>query len=56
MTTRTLSVLRTHDDREIPAAGAYAIDPAHTSVEFIGRHLIGRARVADDDLVGGRLG
>jgi polyisoprenoid-binding protein YceI len=40
MTTRTLSVLRTHDDREIPVAGAYAIDPAHTSVEFIGRHLM----------------
>jgi hypothetical protein len=40
MTTRTLSVLRTHDDREIPVAGEYAIDPAHTSVEFIGRHLM----------------
>ena len=40
MTTRTLSVLRTHDDREIPVAGDYAIDPAHTSVEFIGRHLM----------------
>jgi polyisoprenoid-binding protein YceI len=40
MTTRTLSVLRTHDDREIPVAGAYTIEPAHTSVEFIGRHLM----------------
>ena len=40
MTTRTLSVVRTHDDREIPVAGEYAIDPAHTSVEFIGRHLM----------------
>ena len=40
MTTRTLSVLRTHDDHEIPVAGEYAIDPAHTSVEFIGRHLM----------------
>jgi polyisoprenoid-binding protein YceI len=40
MNTRTLSVLRTHDERELPVAGAYAIDPAHTSVEFIGRHLM----------------
>ena len=37
---RTLSIIRTHDDRDIPAAGAYAIDPAHTSVEFVGRHLM----------------
>jgi polyisoprenoid-binding protein YceI len=35
-----LSVLRTYDRREIPAAGNYAIDPSHTSVEFIGRHLM----------------
>ena len=40
MTPRLLSVLRTHDDREIPVAGEYAIDPMHTSVEFIGRHLM----------------
>ena len=40
MTQRPLSILRTHDDREIPAAGEYTIDPAHTSVEFIGRHLM----------------
>ena len=38
--TQLLSILRTHDDREIPAPGKYAIDPAHTSVEFIGRHLM----------------
>jgi polyisoprenoid-binding protein YceI len=36
----TLSILRTHDDREIPTAGEYTIDPAHTSVEFVGRHLM----------------
>jgi polyisoprenoid-binding protein YceI len=40
MTQRTVSILRTHDDREIPVAGEYAVDPAHTSVEFIGRHLM----------------
>jgi polyisoprenoid-binding protein YceI len=38
--THVLSILRTHDDREIPVAGEYAIDPAHTSVEFVGRHLM----------------
>ena len=40
MTQRTLSILRTHDDRDIPVAGEYVIDPAHTTVEFIGRHLM----------------
>ncbi|MEA3185296.1 MAG: hypothetical protein QOC57_467 [Ilumatobacteraceae bacterium] len=40
MTERTLSILRTHDDREIPVAGVYTIDPMHTTVEFIGRHLM----------------
>ena len=38
--TRQLSVLRTHDNREIPAPGEYTIDAAHSSVEFIGRHLM----------------
>jgi polyisoprenoid-binding protein YceI len=38
--TQTLSILRTHDDREIPVAGVYSIDPMHTTVEFIGRHLM----------------
>jgi len=37
---QTLSILRTRDDREIPTAGEYAIDPSHTSVEFVGRHLM----------------
>src|SRR5438552_11398467 len=38
--TQSLTVLRTRDDHEIPVAGAYVIDPMHTSVEFIGRHLM----------------
>jgi polyisoprenoid-binding protein YceI len=37
---RDVSVLRTRDDRLIPAAGVYEIDPAHTAVEFVGRHLM----------------
>jgi polyisoprenoid-binding protein YceI len=40
MAERTVSVLRTRDDRVIPVAGVYDLDPAHTSVEFVGRHLM----------------
>ena len=40
MSERTVSVLRTHDDRLVPVAGVYDVDGAHTSVEFVGRHLM----------------
>jgi polyisoprenoid-binding protein YceI len=40
MSERTVSVLRTHDDREVPVAGVYELDGAHTSVEFVGRHMM----------------
>jgi polyisoprenoid-binding protein YceI len=40
MSDRTVSVLRTRDNRLIPVAGVYDIDGAHTSVEFVGRHLM----------------
>jgi polyisoprenoid-binding protein YceI len=40
MADQLLSVLRTYEDREIPVAGEYTVDPAHSSVEFIGRHLM----------------
>ena len=40
MSDRTVSVLRTHDDRLIPVASIYDIDGPHTSVEFVGRHLM----------------
>src|SRR5205823_730249 len=40
MSNQTVSVLRTRDDRVIPVAGLYQIDGAHTSVEFVGRHLM----------------
>jgi polyisoprenoid-binding protein YceI len=40
MTDRTVSVLRTRDDRVIPVPGVYDIDAAHTSVEFVGRHMM----------------
>src|SRR5438309_3712784 len=40
MSDRTVSVLRTRYDQVIPVAGVYEIDGAHTSVEFVGRHLM----------------
>jgi polyisoprenoid-binding protein YceI len=40
MQQRTISVLRTVDDRQVPLAGEYAIDQAHTSVEFVVRHMM----------------
>jgi polyisoprenoid-binding protein YceI len=38
------SLLRSHEGHDIPAAGTYAIDTSHSSVEFVGRHL-GLAKV-----------
>ncbi len=40
MSNQTVNVLRTRDNRLIPVAGVYEIDGAHTSVEFVGRHLM----------------
>ena len=40
MSARTVSILRSHDDRLVPVAGVYEIDGAHTSVEFVARHLM----------------
>jgi polyisoprenoid-binding protein YceI len=40
MTVETHSLTRTVDNKVLPAAGEWQIDPAHTSVEFIGRHLM----------------
>jgi len=40
MAEQTVNLLRTHDGRLIPSAGVYEIDPAHTDVEFVGRHMM----------------
>jgi polyisoprenoid-binding protein YceI len=40
MANQTVSVLRTHDGRVVPVPGVYEIEAAHTSVEFVGRHLM----------------
>jgi len=34
------SIVRQYGDHEVPVGGSYAIDPAHTSVEFVARHLM----------------
>lgn len=38
--TTTTQVTRTVGKREVPLAGTYEIDPAHSSIEFIARHLM----------------
>jgi polyisoprenoid-binding protein YceI len=40
MTTATHTLSRTVDTSEVPSAGRWEIDPAHTSAEFVGRHLM----------------
>src|SRR4029077_15134138 len=35
-----MSATRTIDNIQAPAAGVWAIDPTHTTVEFIARHLV----------------
>jgi len=32
--------VREHQGSTLPEAGTYALDPAHTTVEFVGRHLM----------------
>lgn len=54
MTTMTAHKLsRTVDGKVVPAEGTWLIDPAHTSVEFIGRHLmVSKVRGSFDDVSG----
>lgn len=40
MTTETHPLTRTADGKLVPASGTWQIDPAHTSVEFVARHLM----------------
>jgi polyisoprenoid-binding protein YceI len=39
-TMTTTTATRTWEGTTIPAAGSYAIDPAHSTVEFVARHLM----------------
>jgi len=59
-TSMTHPLIRTVDGAELPAVGTWNIDPAHTSAEFVARHLMvtkvrggfasitGTIQVADD--------
>jgi len=40
MTTTVSQLTRDHDGATVPQAGEYAIDAAHTSVEFVARHMM----------------
>ena len=40
MTDTSIRILTAHHDRVVPATGEYLIDAAHTSVEFVARHLM----------------
>ncbi len=40
MTTTTTTLTRDYDGTAIPEPGTYALDPSHTSVEFVARHLM----------------
>lgn len=38
--THTDTLLREHQGRAIPRPGHYRLDPSHSAVEFVGRHLM----------------
>lgn len=40
MTETLTPAVRTVDNRTVPAPGAYAIDPTHSSLELVARHLM----------------
>ena len=53
MTLAAHSLTRTVDDKLVPAVTTWQIDPAHTSVVFVGRHLmVTKVRGAFSDVSG----
>jgi polyisoprenoid-binding protein YceI len=40
MATAAETLVRDHDGHPVPASGSYEIDPSHTTVEFVARHLM----------------
>jgi polyisoprenoid-binding protein YceI len=52
-TSTTPTLTRDHKGTNVPVAGTYDIDPKHTSVEFVARHLmISKVRGRFDDVEG----
>jgi polyisoprenoid-binding protein YceI len=43
---------RTHEGVAIPPAGTYQIDPSHTTVEFVARHMLSKVRGSFRDFSG----
>jgi polyisoprenoid-binding protein YceI len=43
---------RTYQGISIPPAGEYQIDPAHTSVEFVARHMLSKVRGSFEEFSG----
>jgi polyisoprenoid-binding protein YceI len=43
---------RTHEGVSLPPAGTYEIDPGHTSVEFVARHMLSKVRGSFTDFTG----
>lgn len=43
---------REHEGVSIPPAGTYQIDPAHTSVDFVARHMLSKVRGSFRDFSG----
>jgi polyisoprenoid-binding protein YceI len=49
---QTAQAERTYQGVSIPPAGEYAIDPAHTNVEFVARHMLTKVRGRFTDFEG----
>jgi polyisoprenoid-binding protein YceI len=53
ITTTAASLTREHQGRVVPVPGVYEIDPKHTAVEFVARHLmISKVRGRFEDVQG----
>lgn len=49
----TIALTRVVEDRQVPAAGTWSIDPTHTQAEFIARHLmVSKVRGGFSDIAG----
>ncbi len=40
MSTKTAELVRSYHGQRVPLAGTYELDRAHSSIEFVGRHLM----------------
>ena len=53
MSQDTIALTRVVEDRQVPAAGTWTIDPTHTQAEFVARHLmVTKVRGGFQDIAG----